>query len=397
MFNYVSIKEATENWGISERRIQRLCEKNRIYGIACSGRSWTIPADAEKPQDARLKMYKNESVNYCSDKRIKIELCGNGVCVLSQNETCTVYYIENKTGNGVITNYNIFPGVEVYYNDFHMSDGFKRRNISNSDIIEINHCREGRAECEFKSGGCEYLGEGDLTINLVAHPGDFLCFPLSHYHGISIVIDIPKASITLKKLFETLGNIKIDFEQIRKKTASDIGCFILRATDSVQHVFSELYNAPDEMREGYIKLKIMELFLFLSSVDETKASEKRPYFYKPQVDTIKKIRKFLIEHLENRYTLVELSEKYAIPITSMKLCFKGIYGVPMLTYMREYRLQAAAEMLRSSSLSIAEISEKVGYKNPAKFSSVFQKAMKLSPSNYRKKICLQGVESDLED
>ncbi|ADY56424.1 transcriptional regulator, AraC family [Syntrophobotulus glycolicus DSM 8271] len=317
--------------------------------------------------------------------------------VLSQNEICTVYYIENKTGNGVITYYSIFPGVEVYYNDFHMSDGFKRQNMSNADIMEINHCREGRAECEFKSGGCEYLGEGDLTINMVAYPGDSLCFPLSHYHGISIAIDIPKASITLKKLFDTLGNVKIDFERIRKKTASDTGRFIMRATDSIQHIFSELYNAPDEMREGYIKLKLVELFMFLSSIDETKITEKRQYFYKPQVDTIKEMRKFLIEHLENRYKLVELSKKFSIPITSMKLCFKGIYGVPILTYMREYRLQAAAEMLRNSSLSIAEISEKIGYKNPAKFSSVFQKAMKLSPSDYRRKFCLQGTESDFGD
>ncbi len=397
MFNYISIKEAANNWGISERRIQKLCEENRISGVARFGHSWAIPASVEKPKDARKKYYKNESADYYSDNRIKTELYGNEVRELSQNESCAVYYIENKTGNGVITNYSIFPGVDVYYNDFHMSDGFRRQKPWRTDVIEINHCCEGRIECELKSGGYEYLSEGDLTINMLTHPGDSIYFPLSRYYGISIVVDIPRASITLKKLFDTLGNIKIDFERIRKKTISDTGCFIMRATDSIQHIFSELYNAPNEMREGYIKLKIMELFLFLSSIDETKPTEKRPYFYKAQVDTIKEIREFLIENLGTRYTLAELSKKYSISMTSIKMCYKGIYGVPILTYMREYRLQAAAEMLRNSALSIAEISENVGYKNPAKFSAAFQKAMKLSPSDYRKNFCLQGIESNLRD
>lgn len=397
MINYISIKEAAKNWDISERRIQKLCEENRINGVVRFGHSWAIPAAAEKPKDARIRRYQNKSTSYYSDNRIKTELWANEVRELRQSESCTVYYIENKTGTGVITNYSIFPGVDVYYNDFHMSEGFRRQKPWHTDIIEINHCREGRIECEFKSGSYEYLSKGDLTINMLTQPGDSICFPLSHYHGISIVIDIPKASITLKKLFDTLGNIKIDFEEIRKKTVLNTGCFIMRATDSIQHIFSELYNAPEEMREGYIRLKIMELFLFLSSIDEAKRTEKRQYFYKHQVDIIKEIRKFLLEHLENRYTLAQLSEKYAIPMTSMKMCFKGIYGVPLLTYMREYRLQAAAEILRNTTLSIAEISEKVGYKNPAKFSAAFQKAMKLSPSDYRKKFCLKGIKSDLGD
>ncbi len=38
-----------------ERRVQKLCEENRIPGVAKFSRLWLIPKDAEKPTDARLK------------------------------------------------------------------------------------------------------------------------------------------------------------------------------------------------------------------------------------------------------------------------------------------------------------------------------------------------------
>lgn len=51
--DYISVKAASEKWGISERRIQKLCEENRIEGILRFGRAWMIPKDAQKPADGR--------------------------------------------------------------------------------------------------------------------------------------------------------------------------------------------------------------------------------------------------------------------------------------------------------------------------------------------------------
>lgn len=52
---YKSIREMAEKWGISKRRIQVLCSENRIEGAVRIGYSWAIPADAKKPDDARIK------------------------------------------------------------------------------------------------------------------------------------------------------------------------------------------------------------------------------------------------------------------------------------------------------------------------------------------------------
>ena len=52
---YMSAPEAAKKWGISERRVQKLCEEHRILGASKLGYMWLIPKDAEKPADARRK------------------------------------------------------------------------------------------------------------------------------------------------------------------------------------------------------------------------------------------------------------------------------------------------------------------------------------------------------
>lgn len=52
---YMTIQEAAIKWGISSRRIQVLCAEGRLEGAVKFGRQWAIPADLEKPEDARIK------------------------------------------------------------------------------------------------------------------------------------------------------------------------------------------------------------------------------------------------------------------------------------------------------------------------------------------------------
>ena len=59
--NYISAKEAAETWGISERRIQKLSEENRIPGAIRFVRVWAIPKDADKPKDGKLKKVYKEN------------------------------------------------------------------------------------------------------------------------------------------------------------------------------------------------------------------------------------------------------------------------------------------------------------------------------------------------
>ena len=48
MFDYITVQEAAKKWAISERRIQKLCEENRIPGVVRLSRVWLIPIRMRK-------------------------------------------------------------------------------------------------------------------------------------------------------------------------------------------------------------------------------------------------------------------------------------------------------------------------------------------------------------
>ena len=52
---FMSVKQAAEKWGISDRRIRVLCSEEKIPGAFQEGRGWKIPIDAIKPTDGRYK------------------------------------------------------------------------------------------------------------------------------------------------------------------------------------------------------------------------------------------------------------------------------------------------------------------------------------------------------
>ena len=54
---YLTVKQFSEKWGITERRIIKLCQENRIDGAIKNGRIWEIPEETLKPSDKRSNIY----------------------------------------------------------------------------------------------------------------------------------------------------------------------------------------------------------------------------------------------------------------------------------------------------------------------------------------------------
>ena len=111
-----------------------------------------------------------EHVRFADEELIKTQvLKGEAAQTIIRGENCSVYKMENETGEGVITRYPVFPGIELLYDDIHMSCGVAHREDPRADLLEINHCRTGRFECEFSDGRAVYLGEGDLAVNVMTN------------------------------------------------------------------------------------------------------------------------------------------------------------------------------------------------------------------------------------
>ena len=64
--DYISVQQAAEQWGISDRRVRVLCEQGKIPGVVQEGRSYLLPCDAVKPADGRRTRHKEISSQYAA-------------------------------------------------------------------------------------------------------------------------------------------------------------------------------------------------------------------------------------------------------------------------------------------------------------------------------------------
>lgn len=60
--DYMTLREASEKWGISTRQINYYCTEDRIPGAVKMAGVWLIPKDAEKPADGRTRQGRKNRV-----------------------------------------------------------------------------------------------------------------------------------------------------------------------------------------------------------------------------------------------------------------------------------------------------------------------------------------------
>ncbi|BDI26119.1 TPA: AraC family transcriptional regulator [Acinetobacter baumannii] len=86
---------------------------------------------------------------------------------------------------------------------------------------------------------------------------------------------------------------------------------------------------------------------------------------------------------EISWTVETLAEQCCMSRSKFANLFNSIIGEPPLTYLQHYRFRLASQYLRTSNLSIQQISNKVGYSSETAFSQAFKRVFDLSPKQYR--------------
>lgn len=301
--------------------------------------------------------------------------------LLAKTKECSIFQMKNSTGEGIMTMYQVFPGVSISYNNYHM-ESFDSTFTTNRNLFCIDHCREGRMEYASAQGTFSYFEAGDLKLDRrITHQGHFE-FPLAHYHGLMIAFDMDQVRTNFS---EEIKDFPIDLLSLQKKFCNGKQSMVIHSAPSIEHIFSELYVVPEKIRIPYFKIKIFELLLYLDVLELPRTMDERPYFYKNQVEKIKAMHKFLTTNIERHYTQEELSAQFDIPLTPMKNCFKSVYGSPINTYMRVYRMNQAAVLLKNQiDMTVTDIAGTVGYDSPGKFSAAFKMIIGKSPLEYRK-------------
>ena len=301
---------------------------------------------------------------------------------VEHGESFSIYRSQDSTGDCEVTVYPVFSGIELVYYDVHMQS-CDINLAKGREMLIITHCQEGRIEFEYKNGEYLYLAAGDLSIQKNTENIRHRYCPLSHYHGVSVAIDMNRVPRCFSCI---LDDVFVSPEELEMKFCSEKPFSIMRENISIEHIFSELYSVPENIRKGYHKVKVLELLLFLSGLEYKGESEERRYFSRSQVTAAKEAKKYLLAHLDEHITITELADMLGISATSLKICFKGVYGDTINGYITNCKMQKAASLLKNTDKSVLEIAGIVGYNNGSKFAGAFRRVMNKSPNEYRKSL-----------
>ena len=197
-------------------------------------------------------------------------------------------------------------------------------------------------------------GEGVMTMYKV-FDGVYLMYNDFHmercYSGF-------QTGIAEETIREMMPAFEIDIKTLLNKFCKADGICVLAQDASIDNLFTQLYRLPKKAQ---------------------------PYFYKSQVEKIHGIWKLITEDLSKNYTQEELARRFEISLTPMKQCFKSTYGQSIYKYLREYRMNRAAEMLLTEQgKKVTDIAAACGYENPGKFGQAFREQFGVAPLEYRR-------------
>lgn len=307
---------------------------------------------------------------------------GDNVMEVIGSGNCRVMKMENETGEGIMTLYEVFPGAVIMFNDFHMAYCKSKFQARNAEIFCIDHCREGRMEYDLDNKYCYYFEAGDMVVDNRENHSGHVDYPLKHFHGVTIGFYLPQAQQQLQKEFK---DFSVSLHKLQQKF-QERSPYVIRARDEIAHIFSDIYRVPSKIRKDFFRIKIFELLLYLDALEFDEEAAEKPYFYKTQIEKIKVAQKLMTEDLTRHYTIEELARQFDVSQTALKNCFKAVYGSPINGYMQSYRVNAATTMLiQEKGRSVAEIAGMVGYDSPSKFATVFKRIIGVTPLDYRKK------------
>jgi AraC-like DNA-binding protein len=131
-----------------------------------------------------------------------------------------------------------------------------------------------------------------------------------------------------------------------------------------------------QLEEKYIFLQLFYELLSALRIESDPAVQKHAH-------RLTAVRDYIIQHAERRLTLDELAQISCLSPYYLERLFRKCYGVALIQYQQQYRMEQALEMMGFTVMSLSAIAEKIGYCSVHAFSKAFKKRFGISPEHYR--------------
>lgn len=280
----------------------------------------------------------------------------------------------------------IEPGFFIlkFNNETDENQTFKREVSSN--FIQFHFCIKGSASFVFNEGNYKLpIQEGNSL--LLYNPQRDLPLDLAlNFHSwvLSVLLPINK----FHSLFSTEANY-ITFlseENKDRKYYKDA-----QVTPSMAIVLNQLmnYNLHPTIKPLYFKAKAYELLSLYFNRPADADVEQCPFLAdEDNVSKIKKAKQIMVSRMAEPPTLQELADEINLPINRLKEGFKQIYGDSVFSFLFDYKMEVARQLLATGSHNVNEVGLKVGYSTASHFIAAFKKKFGTTPKKF-----LMGLNS----
>ncbi len=161
--------------------------------------------------------------------------------------------------------------------------------------------------------------------------------------------------------------------------------FFIEDDNNFPVFFSHLWQVQENQNTGYendIRYLLTKFTAQLSSAPLEK--EYHPSEHEVRdMERMKAMLSFLETHYAEELTLEQISESACISVTECIRCFRRSIGVPPIRFLKERRLQHAADMLRHTKKSISGIAASCGFSDMSYFAKSFRQFYGVTPTVYR--------------
>ena len=203
--------------------------------------------------------------------------------------------------------------------------------------------------------------------------------------GVLVAVDAQNARESLKTICGLLGNLSLDTGRVRRWMASRGGCAVEGPTHWSRAAFADLDRLPPGERARWCVWKSVEL-LYLLSAPEGQPADTAPALDWEVARVLAETRRYMEEHLDEPLTIPALSRRACLSATTFKEGFRRLYRLPVHAWLRQRRMERAAELLRGSSLSVLGVAQSVGYGSASQFTAAFRRQYGVTPAQYRKNV-----------
>ena len=249
--------------------------------------------------------------------------------------------------------------------------------------LEIFFCLGGKLRLENQTHDLYSIASGEIALLSGIEPMLY-CQTEGMLEGILICMDVSHILENFDELYGEAANIRNICGWLDRATECR-QVKILGKNIWTDTVFSVLNTLESSERRRYCILKAIELVYLIqkeSYVLQICNGNCENQGYVQQ--TAEEMRRYLKQHLDQKLTIKQMSQRYCLSHTAFKEYFRRMNGCPFHKWLLQQRMAKAVELLRHSSMSILEVAQSVGYEGVSQFNVVFKRIYGVTPSRYRK-------------